>query len=153
MFVQHPGSSKKGSVVRANRSDMLFTHKGYSGPSVLDLSHHLIRAGNLGSGSKTASSAAAAAAVMGSSKAVAAATMAAPSSQPPQSQQGSAVASAAAPSAAPASPAVPTLHVNWTGETAAVWEERLKVWARVGGQQAWRQTQVQDTGTAQLYNC
>ena len=123
MFVQHPGSSKKGSVVRANRSDMLFTHKGYSGPSVLDLSHHLIRAGNLGSDSKASS---AAATVMGSSKAVAVA-MAPPSSQPPQPQRGSAAASSAAPSAAPASPAGPTLHVNWTGETAAVWEERLKV--------------------------
>lgn len=34
-------SNKKAS--KANRKGFLFTHRGFSGPSVLDLSHHLVR--------------------------------------------------------------------------------------------------------------
>jgi predicted flavoprotein YhiN len=30
--------------VEAQRSGFLFTHRGYSGPSVLDLSHHAVHA-------------------------------------------------------------------------------------------------------------
>ena len=36
------GSSKKKKA-QANRKGFLFTHRGYSGPSILDLSHHLVR--------------------------------------------------------------------------------------------------------------
>ena len=35
---------KKKRTVEAQRSGFLFTHRGYSGPSVLDLSHHAILA-------------------------------------------------------------------------------------------------------------
>jgi predicted flavoprotein YhiN len=35
---------KKKKTVEAQRSGFLFTHRGYSGPSVLDLSHHAILA-------------------------------------------------------------------------------------------------------------
>ena len=35
---------KKKALAQAERSAMLFTHKGYSGPAVLDLSHHVIMA-------------------------------------------------------------------------------------------------------------
>jgi len=36
------GSSKK-KAAQAKRKGFLFTHRGYSGPSVLDLSHHLVK--------------------------------------------------------------------------------------------------------------
>ena len=35
---------KKKALAQAERSAMLFTHKGYSGPAVLDLSHHVTMA-------------------------------------------------------------------------------------------------------------
>jgi len=44
--VKQPGKKKKKKKVAAEalRSGFLFTHKGYSGPSVLDLSHHAVKA-------------------------------------------------------------------------------------------------------------
>lgn len=35
---------KKKAAQRAQRTAMLFTHRGYSGPAILDLSHHAVRA-------------------------------------------------------------------------------------------------------------
>lgn len=37
-------SKNKKTARQALRSGLLFTHKGYSGPSVLDLSHHAVMA-------------------------------------------------------------------------------------------------------------
>ena len=34
----------KGRATKAARSGMLFTHRGFSGPAVLDLSHHAVMA-------------------------------------------------------------------------------------------------------------
>ena len=34
----------KRKAVKAARAGLLFTHKGYSGPALLDLSHHAIMA-------------------------------------------------------------------------------------------------------------
>ncbi len=42
--VQCQTGSKLGSWRAAPRSGLLFTHAGYSGPSVLDLSHHAVQA-------------------------------------------------------------------------------------------------------------
>eukprot|EP00873_Tetraselmis_striata_P022677 jgi/Tetstr1/442941/TSEL_031003.t1 len=61
---------KKKRGAEAIRTGLLFTHKGYSGPSILDLSHRTVQALERG--------------------------------EP-----------------------LPALQVNWTGEDAAVWEERL----------------------------
>lgn len=35
---------RRAAAVTAQRSAMLFTHRGFSGPAVLDLSHHVVRA-------------------------------------------------------------------------------------------------------------
>ena len=35
---------KKGKVTKAARAGMLLTHRGFSGPAVLDLSHHAVMA-------------------------------------------------------------------------------------------------------------
>ena len=44
--VQGPKSGKKSkrSSSHAQRGGMLFTHRGFSGPAVLDLSHHKVMA-------------------------------------------------------------------------------------------------------------
>lgn len=44
--VQGPKTGKKGkrSSSHAQRGGMLFTHRGFSGPAVLDLSHHHVMA-------------------------------------------------------------------------------------------------------------
>ena len=41
-----PGGQKgrRGKAQRARRSAMLLTHRGYSGPAALDLSHHAVMA-------------------------------------------------------------------------------------------------------------
>lgn len=76
---QAGGASKRAQQV-ARRTGFLFTHKGYSGPAVLDVSHHLVMAlERRGSGDAA------------------------------QSQQ-----------------QAPVLRANWTGEEAAVWDERLR---------------------------
>ncbi|PRW59453.1 hypothetical protein C2E21_1555 [Chlorella sorokiniana] len=38
------GGKKKGGRAKAQRTAMLFTHRGYSGPAILDLSHHVVKA-------------------------------------------------------------------------------------------------------------
>ena len=38
------GKKGKGAATTAQRTAMLFTHRGYSGPAILDLSHHAVRA-------------------------------------------------------------------------------------------------------------
>jgi predicted flavoprotein YhiN len=42
------GGRKKGAARQAQRTSMLFTHRGYSGPAVLDLSHLAVRAAERG---------------------------------------------------------------------------------------------------------
>ncbi|KAK9816666.1 hypothetical protein WJX72_003465 [[Myrmecia] bisecta] len=44
-----PTGKAKRRAYQAERSAMLFTHRGYSGPSILDLSHHAVRALEQGS--------------------------------------------------------------------------------------------------------
>ncbi|KAG2437439.1 hypothetical protein HXX76_006089 [Chlamydomonas incerta] len=121
LSVQLPGA-KKPRV--SERTALLFTHKGYSGPAVLDLSHHAVKA----------------------------LTSPPPSAPPlpppppaaarPQAAPAAASGAAAAAAAAPAAAAVgggsgggggaylgaglPSLRVNWTHEPAAVWDERLR---------------------------
>lgn len=41
--IQTRVSKGRGGIQKSNRSGFLFTHKGYSGPSVLDLSHVAVR--------------------------------------------------------------------------------------------------------------
>jgi predicted flavoprotein YhiN len=89
MHVQLPGSKKSPSSLR---SDMLFTHKGFSGPAVLDLSHHVIK-------------------VLQEAGAV-------------HQRQASPEKGLQNPSGLTDGPC---LRVNWTGVSATVWEERLKV--------------------------
>ncbi|GAX81938.1 hypothetical protein CEUSTIGMA_g9366.t1 [Chlamydomonas eustigma] len=96
-----PRQRSAGAAVRSNRTDMLFTHKGFSGPSVLDLSHHMIKA----SMSKGSSGPA--------------------TSMVKESGLGTASTTTQHHDQAPA--AQPSLCVNWTGESASVWEDRLKV--------------------------
>ena len=95
---------------------MLFTHKGFSGPAVLDLSHFLIKAGFNKQQTKE----------MGGAEE--------PEKGGPLSSIADAVVSVttASRSAGDRPPQPPGresagLFVNWTGEPGEVWEERLKV--------------------------
>lgn len=45
--------SKRRGGARAQRNAMLFTHRGYSGPAVLDLSHHAVKAQERGDAAPT----------------------------------------------------------------------------------------------------
>ena len=88
---------------------MLFTHKGFSGPSVLDLSHFLIKSGlekrqqqlELGQGNLARRRGVEPSALNES------ASSSGGGHQQPQESA--------------------SLFVSWTGESAEVWEERLKV--------------------------
>ena len=129
MSVQRLGVSASGvgkkkssgsALTKSKRTDMLFTHKGYSGPSVLDLSHHMIRAAMLdkkpqrqSSGTKKDSGADASTAAKTTSVA----------NDVPRPAAGGDSPTLAPPVAPPSA----TLLVNWTGEPAAVWEDRFKV--------------------------
>lgn len=42
--LQCAASAKSKKASRAQRQALLFTHRGFSGPAVLDLSHHMVMA-------------------------------------------------------------------------------------------------------------
>lgn len=99
LSVQLPGA-KKPRV--SERTALLFTHKGYSGPAVLDLSHHAVKA----------------------------LTSAPPSAAPasvPAAAEAPAAGGAGGSAGAYLGAGLPSLRVNWTHEPAAVWDERLRV--------------------------
>ena len=75
---------KKAKTRKASREGFLFTHRGFSGPSVLDLSHHLVRPLARGR-----------------------------TNEEKEEEEGKEV-----------SP-LPSLVVNWSGESREVWSERL----------------------------
>ncbi|KXZ54090.1 hypothetical protein GPECTOR_5g195 [Gonium pectorale] len=101
LSVQEPGS-KRPKV--SERTALLFTHRGYSGPAVLDLSHHAVKALTRGS-----------------------------VPPPPPSRRPAEVA-AGEPAAGGSGGGgggylehgLPSLRVNWTHETAEVWDERIR---------------------------
>ncbi|KAG2490098.1 hypothetical protein HYH03_011404 [Edaphochlamys debaryana] len=136
LSVQLPDAKKPRT---SRRTALLFTHKGYSGPAVLDLSHHAVKALTRGgrpppppspppspapaTAAPAAAKATAAAAGGGGGSAKAPVVAAAASG--PQSAAAAAAATAAAggrylPSG------LPSLRVNWTHEPAAVWDERIR---------------------------
>ncbi|KAG2453062.1 hypothetical protein HYH02_002395 [Chlamydomonas schloesseri] len=114
LSVQLPGA-KKPRV--SERTALLFTHKGYSGPAVLDLSHHAVKALTTPTPSSAPAPAAAGAAVPA---AVATAASAAPAA-PAAGGSGTGAGAGAYLGAG-----LPSLRVNWTHEPAAVWDERLR---------------------------
>ncbi|MEW5317228.1 MAG: hypothetical protein WDW38_008545 [Sanguina aurantia] len=87
------------------RTGLLFTHRGYSGPSILDLSHHAILSMRAGSSKPEQPSIAG---MDGSSS----------------SSSGSSSGSSKSPPAG--LPEGTTMCVNWTNETEGVWTERLQ---------------------------
>ncbi|EFJ44188.1 hypothetical protein VOLCADRAFT_106515 [Volvox carteri f. nagariensis] len=93
----------------SERTAFLFTHRGYSGPAVLDLSHYAVKALARGHGA----AAAAAAAV--------------------KSVAGAAATAVAGSSGRYVEMGLPSIHVNWTHESAEVWDERIRAVQQAGG--------------------
>ena len=89
------GAGKK--AVRAHRGGFLFTHRGFSGPSVLDLSHRHV---------------------------VAAMRQRIAAKQAPAARKSDDGMTAAPPSSSSPPPPLP-LYADWTGEGRAAWEARL----------------------------
>ncbi|GLI62363.1 hypothetical protein VaNZ11_004982 [Volvox africanus] len=101
LSVQVPGT-RKAKVTE--RTSLLFTHRGYSGPAVLDLSHYAVKALTRGS--------AASPQPLATSPGIGGATSAAVASGGGGSRY--------------VEMGLPSIRVNWTQEPAAVWDERIR---------------------------
>ncbi|GLC46001.1 hypothetical protein PLESTB_001029100 [Pleodorina starrii] len=103
LSVQVPGA-KRSKV--SERTALLFTHRGYSGPAVLDLSHYAVKALTRGSAPPASPRAG---------------TTPAPAAAASGGGGGGAAAGCRY-----AEVGLPSIRVNWTHEPAAVWDERIR---------------------------
>lgn len=110
----------------SERTALLFTHRGYSGPAVLDLSHYAVKALTRASTSPTSpqpridAALTAAASTSGSGSITATAGNIHSCSGGRYEGMG-----------------LPSIRVNWTHEPASVWDERIRVSVRVYGEYSW----------------
>eukprot|EP00899_Mesostigma_viride_P003256 jgi/Mesvir1/12931/Mv05949-RA.1 len=139
-------SAGKRSALVAPRTGMLFTHKGFSGPAVLDLSHHIVRVleGSRRAAPTTITTTTATATTADathyegeaqtSGLAEQSSTAATQGNVPDASSKCNTGTSPPQRAGSPVAPqAVPRsvrLEVDWTGEGAAVWDERLRAGGR-----------------------
>ena len=109
---------------------MLFTHKGFSGPAVLDLSHFLIKAGFGKPMQQQQQQQQVAAAVGEPDRSEKVRDDFSSDAMNPETSQSSRGGSNDRTQDKQSQRESASLHVSWTGEHADVWEERLKVGSR-----------------------